>query len=111
MPDLVFSFTGEYMHSTELTNRGQTEEIGKNFNPDLYWFDGDWEQSAEKWKAKEIRKMILDRNPSAIIKEYLKPYWSNNSGLTFIDVPEKVQDEYLTVIAVILDGKLKIQYE
>jgi hypothetical protein len=28
-----------------------------------------------------------------------------------IDVPEKVQDEYLTVIAVILDGKLKIQYE
>jgi alpha-L-fucosidase len=252
----------------ETYNHGQIEEIGKNFNPDLYWFDGDWEQSAEKWKAKEIRKMILDRNPSAIInsrlqgygdyatpeqglpvirpqdkywelcmtindswgyqpndrefkspaqiikifaeclskggnllldigpkadgsipseevtvlkelgkwtkkhseaiygtqgglpagyfygpstlskdstmlylfvpgdpkgqvmlegiknkinriyvvgngtkltwKEYLKPYWSNNSGLTFIDVPEKVLDEYLTVIAVILDGKLQI---
>jgi len=55
-------------------NHGQIEEIGKNFNPDLYWFDGDWEQSAEKWKAAEIRKMILDRNPSAIINSRLQGY-------------------------------------
>jgi alpha-L-fucosidase len=251
----------------EKFNHGQIEEIGKKFNPDLYWFDGDWEQSAENWKAKEIRQMILARNPGAIInsrlreygdyatpeqglplkkpadkywelcmtindswgyqqndrefkspdqiirifsdclskggnllldigpkadgsippeeinvlkelgiwthknaeaiygtvsglpegyfygpstlskdstmlylfvhgdpggqvmlqglknkinriyvvgngtkltsKEYLKPYWSNNSGVTFIDVPETVLDDYMTVIAVILDGKLK----
>jgi alpha-L-fucosidase len=250
-------------------NIGQIVEIGKNFNPDLYWFDGDWEQSAEKWKASEIRRMILEGNPSAIInsrlqgygdyatpeqglpvkrpeekywelcmtindswgyqqndkefkspgqiikifaeclskggnllldvgpradgsipdeevkvlrelgkwskknaeaiygtegglpsgyfygpstiskdstmlylyiygnpkgevmlegvknkinriyvvgngtkltwKEYLKPYWSNNAGLYFINVPETVLDEYMTVIAVILDGKLQIQ--
>ncbi len=253
----------------EKFNLGQIEEIGRNFNPDLYWFDGDWEQSAEKWKAKEIRKMILERNPSAIInsrlqgygdyatpeqglplkrpkekfwelcmtindswgyqqndkefkspeqiikifaeclskggnllldigpmadgtipdqevnvlkelgkwtkkhseaifgtegglpagyfygpstlskdstmlylfvhgnpkgqvmlegiknkinriyvvgngtklnwKVYLKPYWSNNAGLTFIDVPDAVLDDYMTVIAVILDGKLQLQ--
>ncbi len=30
-------------------------------------------------------------------------------GLIFIDVPESVLDEYLTVIAVVLDGKLNIQ--
>jgi alpha-L-fucosidase len=250
-------------------NHGQIEEIGKNFNPDLYWFDGDWEQSADKWGAPEIRKMILDRNPGAIInsrlqgygdyatpeqglpvnkpaekywelcmtindswgyqqndkefkspkqiisifaeclskggnmlldigpkadgtipaeevtvlkelgkwtgkhaeavygtdaglpagyfygpstlskdstmlylfihgnpegqvmlegvkntinriyvvgngtkltwKEYLKPYWSNNAGLFFIDVPEAVLDEYITVLAVVLDGKLQLQ--
>jgi alpha-L-fucosidase len=53
---------------------GQIDEIGKNFNPDLYWFDGDWEQSAEKWKAAEIRKMILDRNPSSIINSRLQGY-------------------------------------
>jgi alpha-L-fucosidase len=252
-------------------NHAQISELGKNFNPDLWWFDGDWEQSAEKWKAKEIREMILTRNPEAIInsrlqgygdyatpeqglpvlkptdrywelcmtindswgyqqndrefktpeqiikifseciskggnmlldigpkadgnippeeinvlqalgrwttkhyeaiygteaglpasyfygpssikrdstilylfvsgdpdgqvmlegiknrinriyvvgngikltwKEYLKPYWSNNAGLIFIDVPESVLDEYLTVIAVVLDGKLNIQKE
>jgi alpha-L-fucosidase len=250
-------------------NHGQIEEIGKNFNPDLYWFDGDWEQSAVKWRAKDIRKEILTRNPSAIInsrlpengdyatpeqglpvtrpsdkywelcmtindswgfqqndkefkspsqiikifseclskggnllldigpkadgsippeevnvlkelgkwtkkhseavfgtnpglpsgyfygpstlskdstvlylfihgnpggqvmlegvknkinriyavgngtkltwKEYLRPYWSNHAGLTFINIPESVLDDYMTVIAVILEGKLKIK--
>jgi alpha-L-fucosidase len=250
-------------------NLKQIEELGRSFNPDLFWFDGDWEQSAEKWKAKEIRGMILKQNPNAIInsrlqgygdyatpeqglpvtrpadkywelcmtindswgyqqndkefksslqiikifsetlskggnllldigpkadgtipeeevrvlkdlgrwtkkhneaiygteaglpagyfygpttlgkdsttlylfissnpkgqvmlegvkntinriyvvgngtklvwKEYLKPYWSSNAGLIFIDVPEQVLDEYVTVLAVVLDGKLKIQ--
>ena len=250
-------------------NHAQITELGECFNPDLWWFDGDWEQSAEKWKAKEIREMILARNSGAIInsrlqgygdyatpeqglpvsrpadkywelcmtindswgyqqndrefktpeqiikifseciskggnllldigpkadgtippeeinvlkalgrwtakhseaiygteaglpagyfygpsslksdstviylfvngdpggqlmlegvknrinriyvvgngtkltwKEYLKPYWSNNAGLVFIDVPDTVLDEYLTVIAVVLDGKLKLQ--
>lgn len=250
-------------------NHGQLNEIGKNFNPDLYWFDGDWEQTAAKWRAPEIRKMILERNPAAIInsrlqgygdyatpeqglpvtrpaekywelcmtindswgyqqndkefkspaqiirifaeclskggnmlldigpradgtipaeevsvlkelgkwnrkhaeaiygtvgglpagyfygpstiskdstmlylfihgkpkgqvmlegvknkinriytvgngtkltyKEYLKPYWSNNSGLIFIDVPDSVLDEYITVLAIVLDGKLQLQ--
>ena len=55
-------------------NHGQIDEIGKNFNPDLYWFDGDWEQSAAKWRAPEIRKMILDRNPNAIINSRLQGY-------------------------------------
>ncbi len=42
-------------------NFGQLNELTK-FNPDLYWFDGDWEQSAEKWKAKEIRNLLLSKN-------------------------------------------------
>ncbi|MBU2650968.1 MAG: alpha-L-fucosidase [Bacteroidetes bacterium] len=55
-------------------NFGQITEIQKNYNPDLYWFDGDWEQSAEKWHALEIRKMILSRNPAAIINSRLQGY-------------------------------------
>ena len=54
-------------------NLGQIKEIGK-FKPDLYWFDGDWEQSAERWKAKEIRALILDNNPHAIINSRLQTY-------------------------------------
>ena len=53
---------------------GQITEISNNFRPDLYWFDGDWEQSADRWKAPEIRKMILDFNPSAIINSRLAGY-------------------------------------
>jgi alpha-L-fucosidase len=55
-------------------NHRQIDELGKNFKPDLYWFDGDWEQSAEKWKAKEIREMILANNPNAIINSRLQGY-------------------------------------
>ena len=42
-------------------------------------------------------------------REYLRPYWSSNAGLIFIDVPETVLDDYMTVLAIVLDGRLKIQ--
>jgi len=54
-------------------NFGQIEELTK-FNPDLYWFDGDWEQSAEKWKAKEIRELLLTKIPTTIINSRLQGY-------------------------------------
>jgi len=54
-------------------NFAQIKEISR-FKPDLYWFDGDWEQSAEKWRAKEIREMILSDNPRAIINSRLQGY-------------------------------------
>ncbi|QTD37041.1 alpha-L-fucosidase [Polaribacter batillariae] len=54
-------------------NFAQIEELTK-YNPDLYWFDGDWEQSAEKWKAKEIRELLLDRTPTTIINSRLQGY-------------------------------------
>lgn len=52
----------------------QISELANNFNPDLYWFDGDWEHSAEEWQAPKVRKMILDRNPNAIINGRLQGY-------------------------------------
>ncbi len=55
-------------------NLGQIAELQKEFKPDLWWFDGDWEQSAEKWGAEGIRKTILERNPSAIINSRLAGY-------------------------------------
>lgn len=54
-------------------NFGQLKELTK-FNPDLYWFDGDWEQSAEKWKAKEIRQLLLEKTPATIINSRLQGY-------------------------------------
>jgi alpha-L-fucosidase len=54
-------------------NFGQLNELTK-FNPDLYWFDGDWEQSANKWKAKEIRQLLLRKNPHTFINSRLQGY-------------------------------------
>ena len=55
-------------------NFGQINEIATQFNPDLFWFDGDWEQSAEKWHAAEIREMLLKNNPEVIINSRLAGY-------------------------------------
>ncbi|PLW95315.1 MAG: alpha-L-fucosidase [Marinilabiliales bacterium] len=55
-------------------NMNQLNEITTQFNPDLYWFDGDWEHSAEEWSAKEIRENILNHNPKAIINSRLQGY-------------------------------------
>jgi alpha-L-fucosidase len=49
----------------------QVRDIGERYNPDLYWFDGDWEHSAEEWQAQKTRAMILARNPNAIINSRL----------------------------------------
>jgi alpha-L-fucosidase len=55
-------------------DRSQITELMTRYNPDLFWFDGDWEQSAESWHAKEIREMILKNNPNAIINSRLAGY-------------------------------------
>ncbi|MEO5501805.1 MAG: alpha-L-fucosidase [Ginsengibacter sp.] len=52
----------------------QINEVNHNYKPDLWWFDGDWEHSAEEWKAPEIRKEILDYYPAAIINGRLQGY-------------------------------------
>ncbi len=55
-------------------NIGQITELSEKFNPDLIWFDGDWEQSAEKWKSKEIRELLFDNNRNIIINSRLQGY-------------------------------------
>ena len=55
-------------------NLGQIKEISAKFKPDLWWFDGDWEHSAEEWKSTEIRDIILSGKPNAIINGRLQGY-------------------------------------
>ncbi|MEZ4990748.1 MAG: alpha-L-fucosidase [Saprospiraceae bacterium] len=55
-------------------NFGQLRELSTRYRPDLYWFDGDWEQSAEKWKAKALRDSLLHWNPKVIINSRLQGY-------------------------------------
>ncbi len=54
--------------------QGQIKEIGSMFNPDLWWFDGDWEHSAEEWESQKVRNIILFRNPKSIINGRLQGY-------------------------------------
>jgi alpha-L-fucosidase len=54
--------------------QAQISEISTRYNPDLFWFDGDWEHSAEEWEAKKVREQILKANPNAIINGRLQGY-------------------------------------
>ncbi len=54
--------------------QGQLAEIGTMYNPDIWWFDGDWEHSAEQWESEKIRTMLLKSNSSAIINGRLAGY-------------------------------------
>jgi alpha-L-fucosidase len=53
---------------------GQIKELLGLHNPDLMWFDGDWEHSAGEWRADYIRKIILASNPNTIINGRLQGY-------------------------------------
>ena len=63
-------------------NRAQMEELNQQFKPDLWWFDGDWEHSAEEWQAAAIREQLLKTNPATIINGRLQ-------GFGDYDTPEQ----------------------
>lgn len=54
--------------------QSQIQEINLLFKPDLWWFDGDWEHSAEEWESQKVRNIILSANPNAIINGRLQGY-------------------------------------
>lgn len=51
--------------------QGQLHELSKQYRPDLLWFDGDWEHSAEEWRAKETRALLQQYNPNIILNSRL----------------------------------------
>lgn len=63
-------------------NFGQLTELSTRFNPDLWWFDGDWEHNAAEWKAEDVRKQLTAHNPNTIINGRLQ-------GFGDYDTPEQ----------------------
>lgn len=55
-------------------NFGQLAELNKTWKPDLYWFDGDWEQSAETWNSKGIVELLRSDNKNVIINSRIQGY-------------------------------------
>jgi alpha-L-fucosidase len=54
--------------------QGQIDELLHLVNPDLWWFDGDWEHAAVAWQAERLRQTILSHNPEAIINGRLQGF-------------------------------------
>jgi alpha-L-fucosidase len=52
--------------------QGQLMELSENYNPDLWWFDGDWEHSGEEWQVDKVRSMLIKKNPGVILNSRLR---------------------------------------
>ena len=50
--------------------QAQLNEVADQFQPDLFWFDGDWEHSAEEWESEKVRTTLLDKNPKKTVSKF-----------------------------------------
>lgn len=52
----------------------QLKELSNAYHPDLYWFDGDWEHSAEEWEVPQIKNILSKNNSNVIFNSRLGAY-------------------------------------
>lgn len=52
-------------------NEEQIMELRNAYNPDLWWFDGGWEHSAQEWNAYAIRDSLVAANAKTYINNRL----------------------------------------
>jgi alpha-L-fucosidase len=51
---------------------GQVQELLTNYGPvDVLWFDGQWERTAEEWRAAELRHLIRSIQPDTLVNDRL----------------------------------------
>ncbi len=61
-------------------HRAQLKELCEQYRPDLLWFDGDWERSADQWRMAELRDQLHAWSPGVVLNsrigghgDYLTP--------------------------------------
>ncbi|MCT2560365.1 alpha-L-fucosidase [Chryseobacterium herbae] len=52
----------------------QLGELSSQYNPDLLWFDGDWEHTPEEWKATQTLDLLKKYNPDIIVNSRLNKH-------------------------------------
>ncbi|MEV4042183.1 alpha-L-fucosidase [Streptomyces sp. NPDC049744] len=78
---------------------GQVRELLTRFSPDLLWFDGEWERSADQWRMAELAQVIRDLAPETVCNSRLLghgDYATPEQGLP-ISAPEGDWELCLTV--------------
>lgn len=53
---------------------GQLKELSTQYNPDLVWFDGNWEHTPSEWKTEKVRSILTAKNPNIIINSRLDEF-------------------------------------
>lgn len=55
-------------------HRAQMKELAEQYNPDLWWFDGEWERDPEQFDMEGLRDQLLAWNPNMIANARLLGY-------------------------------------
>lgn len=55
-------------------HRAQLREICDRYEPDLLWFDGDWERDATQWRFAELREDLKNQLPQVILNSRMGGY-------------------------------------
>jgi alpha-L-fucosidase len=48
-------------------HRAQLRELCENYQPELFWFDGDWGRSSEQWDMKGLREQLHAWCPQGVV--------------------------------------------
>ncbi len=80
--------------------QGQLKELATNYNPDIWWFDGDWEHNDQEWDVPKVKSMLLKNNPNTIINSRLRQkgdYDTPEQGLPIIKPKSKYWELCMTM--------------
>lgn len=55
-------------------HRGQLKELCDLYQPDLLWFDGDWERETQRWRWPELRDQLQAWCPNVILNSRMGGY-------------------------------------
>jgi alpha-L-fucosidase len=58
----------------------QMKEVINTYKPDVFWTDGDWDESAEFWKSQEFLQWMYNESP---VKDKVVTYDRWGSGVSF----------------------------
>ncbi|MCQ2153907.1 MAG: alpha-L-fucosidase [Bacteroidales bacterium] len=81
-------------------NFAQVNEINTAYKPDLFWFDGDWEFTADDWRAPELLSMIRKTNPETIFNSRIQghgDYATPEQGIPVFRPSDKWWESCMTV--------------
>jgi alpha-L-fucosidase len=52
-------------------HRAQLRELVEGYDPDLLWFDGDWERPEDLWRMSELREQLMGMKPDLVVNSRL----------------------------------------
>lgn len=80
-------------------HRLQLKELCTLYQPDLLWFDGDWERDAEQWRFEELRDQLQAWAPGVIVNSRMGGYgdYGTPEQAIPIQAPEGVWEFCVTV--------------